>query len=108
MYVCSRMMTQRVKYSLSWFFLLVFVLVKVASLHSLTHHEHSEDWRDCSWCHIAHADKNPVAEFSSIDFALQAPFESNFPTNFPAYEAPALKPLPSCLIYNKPPPQPTA
>ena len=98
------MLSNRVKYNLSWVFLAAFMLIKVAGLHDITHNDDVDDAEDCVWCHLAGTDKNTPIITSEINFEVEdlLPLEPTFVVN--NYSSVATEKTPFCLIFNKPPP----
>ena len=98
------MLSNRVKYSLSWFFLAAFMLIKVSGLHDITHKDDVNDDKDCVWCHLSGTDKNIPLIAAEEAFELQEipSQESSIVIN--NYTSLATEKTPVCLIFNKPPP----
>ncbi len=98
------MLSKRVKYSLSWFFLAAFMLIKVSGLHGITHKDDVNDAKDCVWCHLSGTDKNTPLIAAEEAFELQEIPSQESTIVINNYTSLATEKTPACLIFNKPPP----
>jgi hypothetical protein len=98
------MMVKHCKHIISFVFLVGFVLIKTAGLHSLTH-DSAQDAHNCVWCHISGKDQNtpvlPVAEMDAIENPTLAPK----PIYTSHYQSLQSFKTPVCLLVNRPPPE---
>jgi len=97
-------LSNKVKISLSWFFLAAFMLIKVAGLHSLTHQDDLKHTNDCMWCHLSGTDNNTPLLASEENFKLQEVIPQSVIITDDNYISLASEKTPVCLMYNKPPP----
>lgn len=98
------MLSNRVKYSLSWFFLAAFMLVKVSALHGIVHKDDVKDSKDCVWCHLSGTDNNTPFIAAEEAFELQEIPSQEYNIVINNYTSLATEKTPVCLIFNKPPP----
>lgn len=97
------MLTKNWKHTLSFVFLVGFVLIKTAGLHSLTHNS-AQEAHDCVWCHISGKDQQtpvlPVAEIEAVENPLAVP-QPNYIRHYQSLH-PFTKPV--CSLVSRPPP----
>jgi len=97
-------LSNRVKYNLSWFFLAAFMLIKVAGLHGITHTDDADDAQDCVWCHLVGTDKNTPLISAETTFEVEETLLQKPTLVINNYTSLAPEKTPFCLIFNKPPP----
>ncbi|QLE02116.1 hypothetical protein HX109_11340 [Galbibacter sp. BG1] len=95
------------KHTLSYFFLVAFLLLRVLSLHEYSHVDNDSDYENCELCTIIScAKENTPLENSTLPVATSATPFFDFPQHkfSNVYASPYHKILLLDYHYNKPPP----